>query len=48
MLAPKERLPRPPKAGYKTTPDINDLARMTLGQLQHVKDFTVDNEFGKI
>jgi len=30
LLAPKERLPAPPKAGYTSTPDVSDLARMTL------------------
>jgi len=47
-LAPISRIPLDPKPGYKTVPSIQELARMTLTQLQNVENFSIENKFGKI
>lgn len=41
-------IPKPPKAGYKISPDIITLSRMTLEEIQNVENFTIENQFGKI
>eukprot|EP00347_Sterkiella_histriomuscorum_P012284 403369179 len=48
VLADKAMLPKPPKAGYQISPDMSDLSRMTLMQLQRVPDFTISNQHGSI
>ena len=34
--------------GYKTKPSLVEMARMTVEELRKVRNFTVENEFGKI
>lgn len=41
-------VPRPPKLGYKITPSFEELLEMTLEELKTVKNFTIENQFGKI
>ena len=41
-------LVKPPGEGYKTSPSFEILARMSEGELQGVKNFTIWNEFGQI
>ena len=46
--ADRRLLPVPPKDGYKTVPDMLDIARMTLEQLQAVPTFKLSNEHGSL
>ena len=48
VMPESNQIPKAPKAGYKVRPDMADLARMTLTQLQKVSMFKVWNEFGSI
>lgn len=34
--------------GIKTKPEINALSQMTENELSKVKDFTLENDYGKI
>lgn len=34
--------------GIKTKPDINALSQMTENELSKIKDFTLENDYGKI
>ena len=36
------------RKGYFTIPNYREICRMTLRELENVKDFTIYNEFGKI
>ncbi|CAG9310134.1 unnamed protein product [Blepharisma stoltei] len=47
-LAPAEQLPKLTKNNYSTKPSIIELARMTSDELKRIKNFTVENEYGKI
>jgi hypothetical protein len=47
-LAPVEMLPRLTTSGYSLQPSIIELARMTLDQLRRVRNFTVQNQHGRI
>mmetsp|Transcript_9806 Transcript_9806/g.9729 ORF Transcript_9806/g.9729 Transcript_9806/m.9729 type:complete len:747 (+) Transcript_9806:3-2243(+) len=47
-LAPAEQLPKLTKSNYSTKPSIIELARMTCDELKRVKNFTIENEFGKV
>ena len=44
----REKLPVSNRPGYKLTPDIIEMARMSEYQLQNVKDLTIENEFGQV
>lgn len=35
-------------SGYKTKPSITEMARMTIESLMKIKNFTIENEFGKL
>ena len=45
-LAPVNMVPKAPKQGYKIEPDIAQMSRMTLDELQHIEGLKVWNEFG--
>lgn len=47
-LAAPELVPKPPKEGYRISPDFTSLCRMSEEQLRNVEDFCVENENGKI
>ena len=47
-LAPIDKLPHFTKPGYKIEPNLQCIYRMTLEELENVKNFTISNEFGKI
>jgi len=47
-LAPIEILPVLTKSGYKTSPEYKVLCRMTLEEIQKVKNFQIFNEYGKV
>lgn len=47
-LAPAEILPKLTTIGYKTKPTMVELARMSIDELKRVKNFTIENEHGKI
>jgi len=47
-LAPQELLPKDPKPGYKITPSMSEIARMTTAQLKKVDGFIIENEHGRI
>lgn len=47
-LAPIEKLPKIEKLGYYTIPSYKEICRMTLKELENIKDFTIYNENGKI
>jgi hypothetical protein len=48
QLAPLDRLPILTKPGYKTIPDMRNIYRMTLEELQNVDNFSIFNEYGRI
>eukprot|EP00826_Nyctotherus_ovalis_P047405 TRINITY_DN5446_c0_g8_i1.p1 TRINITY_DN5446_c0_g8~~TRINITY_DN5446_c0_g8_i1.p1 ORF type:complete len:847 (-),score=191.30 TRINITY_DN5446_c0_g8_i1:125-2665(-) len=47
-LAAPELIPKPPKEGYRISPEFALLCRMTEEQLRNVKDFSIENENGRI
>ena len=47
-LAPRDRIPKPPKTGYMTEPAMVDLYRMSLQELGQVENFKISNEFGSV
>jgi hypothetical protein len=47
-LAPMDRVPKAPKDGYKVSPSMQELSRMTISELAKVEDFTISNKHGRI
>jgi hypothetical protein len=47
-LAPLDKIPVLTKPGYKTIPDYRNICRMTLDEIEHVKNFSIYNEYGRI
>lgn len=47
-LAPLDKLPVLTKPGYKTIPDFRNICRMTLDEIEHVKNFSIFNDYGRI
>jgi len=47
-LADEDLIPKLSKNGYRTIPEFKRICRMTERQLREVKDFTVENEWGKV
>jgi len=41
-------VPKAPKPGYKVTPDMVTLARMSFEELKEVENFKVENEHGSV
>ena len=48
ILAPASKIPKLERSNYITTPSRIDLCRMTEEDLSEIKDFTIQNEHGKI
>lgn len=46
--APFDVVPKAPKSGYKVSPDMVALARMSLKELKEVENFKVENEHGSV
>jgi len=46
--APFDAVPKAPKPGYKVTPNMVALARMSLKELEEVNNFKVENEHGSV
>jgi len=47
-FAPLEKIPILTKPGYKTFPDYKNFCRMSVEELQNVKDFEIYNDYGRI
>ena len=47
-FAPIDKIPILTKPGYKSEPDYREIVRMSLEELQNVKDFAIYNDYGKI
>jgi len=47
-FAPIEMIPILTKPGYKTEPDYKVICRMSLEELQNVRDFAIYNDYGRI
>ena len=47
-IVPMKFMPKPPKDGYKISPEMFEIARMSLMHVQRIKDFKIWNEYGSI
>ena len=45
---PYDKIPKLTKKGYKCSPDITQLCRMTCNELKNVKYFRIYNKFGEV
>ena len=48
VMPQSNQLPKVPKAGYTVRPEMAELSKMTIAQLQNVENFKVSNEFGSV
>ena len=47
-LCPLEYLPKIDKSGYNISPSLAEIARLSVDEIKHIKNFCFYNQFGKI